>query len=447
MDPTAIEGITPSAELRRDLAGQTVLLAFSRGKDSIAAWLALRDAGVHVVPYHLYLVPGLEWVTESLAYYEDWFGTPILNLPHPSLYRWLANLVFQPPERCSLIEATQIVVPTYANVNAMIREHFQLPADTWVCDGVRAADSPNRRTALASHGPVNEGLRTQKVVWDWRKQHVTDAIRAAGVELPPDYAWFGRSFDGLDRRFLDPIRRHAAADYARILEWFPLADLELHRAAVSATPCQMLPSGPEGRGFRGRARREAERFRLATDSEYWIALSFGAADSAAVFMAALGLTPHGRYLPGPELEAAVATRAGHGRAPRPKWTAVAQQTASRRPVPDPLATMACTGDLAADADVELAALLAALSAAPARPSNVLDSLHHLIAYWPTRAAKDAWLAATGLADLGDKYLDGDAAAGVLGLPHSSAARRHLTRRLRASHLAISRQNNERASHG
>jgi hypothetical protein len=232
MEPIRIEGVTPSAELRDALAGQTVLLAFSRGKDSIAAWLALRAAGVHVVPYHLYLIPGLQWVAESLAYYEDWFGAEILNLPHPSLYRWLTHQMFQPPERCRVIEAAQIIVPTYADVNRLIREHHQLPGDTWVCDGVRAADSPNRRTAIASHGPVNQANRTQKIVWDWRKAHVYDAIERAGVELPPDYDWFKRSFDGLDVRFLRPIRQHAPADYARILEWFPLADLELCRAAL-----------------------------------------------------------------------------------------------------------------------------------------------------------------------------------------------------------------------
>lgn len=42
-----------------------MLLAFSRGKDSIAAWRALRDAGVEVKPFHLYLVPGLAFADES----------------------------------------------------------------------------------------------------------------------------------------------------------------------------------------------------------------------------------------------------------------------------------------------------------------------------------------------------------------------------------------------
>lgn len=39
----------------------------------------------------------------------------------------------------------------------------------------------------------------------------------------------GRSFDGIDYRFLKPIRDHMPADYERILEWFLLADLDIAR--------------------------------------------------------------------------------------------------------------------------------------------------------------------------------------------------------------------------
>ena len=227
-----IPGVTPSAELRRQLKGKKVLLSFSRGKDSLAAWLALRDAGVTVIPYHLHLVPGLAFVAESLAYFTDWFGceTPILDLPHPSLYRWLTNFTYTPPERCQVVESGRLLKYTYEHVNAAVRDHYGLPDDAWVCDGVRAADSPNRRMALKSHGPINTTMRTQKVVWDWRKADVMGAIEAAGVRLPPDYLWFGRSFDGLDRRFLSQLKTYAPEDYARVLEWFPLAGLDLLRA-------------------------------------------------------------------------------------------------------------------------------------------------------------------------------------------------------------------------
>ncbi|WP_433145111.1 hypothetical protein ACQPZ8_01480 [Actinomadura nitritigenes] len=232
--PVVIPGVTPSQELRENLRGERVLLSFSRGKDSIAAWLALRDAGVEVIPYHLYLVPGLAFVRESLEYFADHFGLdrPILDLPHPTLYRWLNELIYQPPERCAVIEAAQLPNPSYQDINDYARQYYDLPEDTWVCDGVRATDSPNRRMAIKSYGPINEKMRTQKVVWDWRVADVRAAIDRHGVRLPPDYLWFGRSFDGLDLRFIAKLRTYAPEDYERVLQWFPLAPLDSIRAPV-----------------------------------------------------------------------------------------------------------------------------------------------------------------------------------------------------------------------
>lgn len=228
---TTIEGQPTSAKVRAILAdeGRPVLLAFSRGKDSIAAWLALRAAGVDVIPYHMYLVPDLAFVAESLAYFADWFGYKIHNIPHPSLYRWIGSCTFQAPERLAIIEAARLPSPEYASIIGMLRTDLGLPADTWIADGVRACDSPVRRLSIARHGPMKAGSRKVSAIWDWSVAEVRERIEAAGVELPVEYEWFGRSFDGLDHRFLGPLRDHAPDDYQRVLDWFPLADLELFR--------------------------------------------------------------------------------------------------------------------------------------------------------------------------------------------------------------------------
>src|SRR5688572_24914779 len=73
----------------------TCLLAFSTGKDSIGAYIKLRRHFSDIIPFYLYLVPGLSFVEESLQYYESIMGRRIIRLPHPSLYRWLNALVFQ----------------------------------------------------------------------------------------------------------------------------------------------------------------------------------------------------------------------------------------------------------------------------------------------------------------------------------------------------------------
>lgn len=88
--------------IRRE--SDTVLLSFSRGKDSIAAYVKLRKHGFRIVPVHYYLVPGLSFIEESLRYYEQVFGTHIYQLPAPALYTMWNEFVYQPPERCRHIE-------------------------------------------------------------------------------------------------------------------------------------------------------------------------------------------------------------------------------------------------------------------------------------------------------------------------------------------------------
>lgn len=179
-----------------------------------------------VVPYHLYLVPGLRFVADDLARWEDFFDAKILNLPHPSLFRWLNNFTFQAPERLATIDAARLPTYSYEQLVEVIRGVTGL-SEAWVCDGVRSADSPVRRLAMATHGVMRRKSRKCSPVWDWRKSHVIDAIDSAGATLGPEYEWFGRSFDGIDSRFLRPLLEHAPDDYQRILDWFPLADLDL----------------------------------------------------------------------------------------------------------------------------------------------------------------------------------------------------------------------------
>ena len=205
------------------------LLAFSTGKDAVAAWLAIRDSFDAVHPYYLHLVPGLEFVEESLAYYEQFFGVKIARLPHPSIHRWLNNFTFQPPERCAVIEQAALPEFDYRDIRKVMIEDRGLSETMLVADGVRAADSPMRRIAIKTHGPISLNQGRYHPVWDWLKADLIACFRKHGVKLPVDYKLFGRSFDGLDLRFLLPLKKHRPADYRKILEWFPLADLEVFR--------------------------------------------------------------------------------------------------------------------------------------------------------------------------------------------------------------------------
>ena len=224
---------TTSAELCEQMAQEcdTAILAFRCGKDSIAAWLQMRKYFKRIVPYYCYLVPELEFVEKSLKYYEDFFGCHIYRLPHASLYRLLRNLVFQPPQNVSKIADAPLVDDNYDDtmIGEIIRARANLPYDAYVGNGVRMADSPMRRLGIKNHGAVNHSQGKFYPIYDWKKADIIAALDEANVKLPIDYKLFGRTFDGIDYRFLKPIKDNFPRDYERIITWYPLAELELFR--------------------------------------------------------------------------------------------------------------------------------------------------------------------------------------------------------------------------
>ena len=218
------------AKVRKD-RGPKTLLAFSGGKDSIAAYLQIKDSFEEIIPFYLYGVPNLEFIEESLSYYEKTLfgGRHIIRMPHPSLYRQLNAGVFQPPHRIPVIEAARLPEFTYKDVHDLIRlEHDCETALT--ATGVRAADSPMRHVSIMQHGPILLSKGEYFPVWDWKKADIVREFTKHNIKLSREYEIFGRSYDGLDARFLIPMKKHFPSDYARILEWFPLAEIEVYRA-------------------------------------------------------------------------------------------------------------------------------------------------------------------------------------------------------------------------
>lgn len=225
-----------SEQARQELAatGRPVILGMSRGKDALATWCALADHDITVIPVHLDLIPGLQFVDDDIARLEDHFGQRIHRLPHPGFYRWLTNLVYQPPERCAVIEAANLNAYDYAELWEAFRADQNLDPDTWIAIGTRSADSIHRRMSWQKHGPWRPKTREVWAIGDWKIADVRACLAAHNVQLGVDYAWFKRSFDGIDYRFLEPLRRHAPDDYQRVLDWFPLADLAIWRHDMEA---------------------------------------------------------------------------------------------------------------------------------------------------------------------------------------------------------------------
>lgn len=223
-----------SAELCERMAAEcdTAIIAFSTGKDSIAAWLQMRKYFKHIVPYYCYSVPHLGFVEDSLKYYEDFFGCHIYRLPHPTFLTWLNVFHCQTPDRVTIIMNNPMLAEMCWDERALgdaVRAFGRLPEGAFVGSGVRMADSPTRRIGIKTHGAINRNAKKFFPVYDWRKEDMIRAFDESGVKLPVDYKLFGRSFDGLDYRFIKPIKDTYPEDYARILEWYPQIEVEIAR--------------------------------------------------------------------------------------------------------------------------------------------------------------------------------------------------------------------------
>lgn len=210
------------------------MISFSRGKDAIAAYLHIRDHFERVVPYTYYVVPGLEFVEESLLYYEQKMGCHIKRMPNPAFRNMLINLVAQPPDRIALIESMELERLNHNDIQEFVAMDEGLDYETtYNAVGTRAKDSMQRALYFQKNGSINHTRRTFYPVWDWDKQRLIDTIKKSGWKLPIDYTIWTSSFDGLYLNYLYQVKKHFPRDYQRILHFFPLAELEIYRYEAS----------------------------------------------------------------------------------------------------------------------------------------------------------------------------------------------------------------------
>lgn len=208
--------------------GKKVFHAFSCGKDSLLAWLIMKEAGFEVIPFYMWRVPELPSTEKKLAYYERAFNTHIYRLPHPDFWYMLDKFSYQPPHRWGAIQRSDLFDFGPDDITELLRQYLKLP-EIFCATGVRAVDNITRGMAIRKHGPINWARRVFMPVWDYNKAKLIAKIQESGMTLSPDYRLFGRSFDGLDYRFVKVIRDAQPEDYAVIKRWFPLIWREIVR--------------------------------------------------------------------------------------------------------------------------------------------------------------------------------------------------------------------------
>lgn len=211
------------------LVDNRLILSFS-GKDSLAMWLFLRAHDFEVIPYFCYTVPGLSFDDEMIAYYEQFFGQKIYRIPHPYFYSMLESGAFQVPDTRRILANMRLVRFDWMDVENSIAQQHSLASDYFSAVGIRSADNLMRRRLVEQMGPIGFKKRHYYwAIWDWRISDVREIIRKSGVKLSKRYSIWGSTGDSVDYNAIRFLKNLYPEDYRRVLEFFPLVDIEIFR--------------------------------------------------------------------------------------------------------------------------------------------------------------------------------------------------------------------------
>lgn len=226
-----LRGIALYDFIKEQNGGDTILLSFSCGKDSIAMWLELREH-FNIIPYFMYWIPGMEFIEESISYYESFFGQRIMQLPHPLFWQYMNDFMYQPPQNVSIIKSLNAPEYDFDDIDKLVSSHYGFNPSLYCATGIRINDNMNRRGLIGIRGVAgkpNKGRKYFYAVWDWTIKQVADRIKSANCKIPRDYLVFGRTLAAWDYQILNQIKQNFPSDYNKMLNYFPLLDLEIFR--------------------------------------------------------------------------------------------------------------------------------------------------------------------------------------------------------------------------
>lgn len=227
-----IEGTPNSRQLCEAISkvsGGACILGFSRGKDSLAAWLFARQFFDVIIPFHCAAVPHLSFVDESLDYYERFFGTPIARCFDGSVTEAITGLVYQPLEDEDAIDDLALTAWNNLYVADVLRR-VESRLNAWCAFGISLNDSMERRIYVSQSKGKNLDNMSFYPCWDWPKSMVLETVEAAGLKLPKDYLLSNRTVAGAPAyRWLKRLEEVFPADFERVEAAYPLVRAELAR--------------------------------------------------------------------------------------------------------------------------------------------------------------------------------------------------------------------------
>ena len=200
-----------------------VIVGVSCGKDSVVTLDLCAEAFPRVSMFFMYLVRGLSFQERYLEYLEARYGGRVLRIPHFQLPEMLKLSVF----RSDTVRGVNLPTLKINDIEAHVRLET---GGHWIAYGQKVHDSLERRARLKRCGGIEFSAGRFFPIADFSKAMVFNYLETKGIQLAPDYKYWGRSFGRLWSKELIGIKIHYPEDYQKILEVFPHAEAVVKRS-------------------------------------------------------------------------------------------------------------------------------------------------------------------------------------------------------------------------
>lgn len=234
-----------------------VLLYYSTGKDSAAAWLALHQRGYQIVPVFKEIVRGLSFFERVIAAHEDYFGTQVHIIPHKVLYLNRMRFYNTPEDLASLGVDLKNEILAACESKSYTTRYNRLVTDKLLeehhCDvaiiGTKASDSLHRRTHFSVDGPYLPRERLFSLCWRIGKSQPYLVLLNAKVPIPLYYLWLGRSPELILQHEIYLIKKYFPQDFETLKGHFKSLEAYVQRYDLkheTKTPAILVKAHKEG---------------------------------------------------------------------------------------------------------------------------------------------------------------------------------------------------------
>jgi len=217
----------------REHGVREVIVGYSMGKDSIATLDLCLKHFERVVPYFMFIIPGLSYQQDYIRFTERRTGVSVVQVPH-----WVLSHQYRSNHfRYHTTSAAKVRKVVQFDIDAGLRLDHKI---RWLANGDKACDSVQRNARLKKCRGIEQQYAKLFPLTYWNHGNVFSYLRAQNIPLPPAYRYGrivskkktsgrGNLGDSMMYHNIKLIHDHFPEDWKLVKRYYPLAEMQLVR--------------------------------------------------------------------------------------------------------------------------------------------------------------------------------------------------------------------------